>query len=148
MLFGACSTCVRLPQGDCTCKQLINSSRSPRVSPHYYFPGGVKFPQGEESAVIYCMKNYLFYEDATCYNLCDFNDVTAFSSLFFLALHYCFLFYIFFLLWLFLSLFLIYIVFFLRSSFSWLCCSFSRAPFSPECCFYWLFLWPLLPSSS
>ena len=55
--------------------------------------------------VIYCMKNYLFYKDATCYNLCDFNDVTAFSSLFFLALHYCFFLYIFFLLLLFLWLF-------------------------------------------
>ena len=143
--------CHRLWHGDCTCKQVVNRLKIPQgLSTLYCFTGGVKFPQGEESAVIHHMKNYLLYKDAIWYNLwpCDFTDVTAFSSLFFLALHYCFLFYIFFLLWLFLSLFLIYIVFFLRSSFSWLCCSFSRAPFSPECCFYWLFLWPLLPSSS
>ena len=37
---------------------------------------------------------------------------------------------------------------FLPGSFSWLCCSFSGAPFSPDCCFSWLFLWPFLPRSS
>ena len=70
----------------------------------------MKFPQGEESAVIHCKKNYLLYKDATCHNLwpCDFTDVTAFSSLFFLALHYCFFLYIFFLLWLLLWLFNFY----------------------------------------
>ena len=41
-------------------------SRSPRVSPHYCFTGGVKFPQGEGSVVIHPMKNYLLYKDATC----------------------------------------------------------------------------------
>ena len=41
-------------------------SRSPRVSPHYCFTGGVKFPQGEGSAVIHHMKNYLLYKGATC----------------------------------------------------------------------------------
>ena len=41
-------------------------SRSPRVSPHYCFTSGVKFPQGEGSAVIHRMKNYLLYKDATC----------------------------------------------------------------------------------
>ena len=41
-------------------------SRSPRVSPHYCFTGGVKFLQGEGSAVIHCMKKYLLYKDATC----------------------------------------------------------------------------------
>ena len=53
--------------------------------------------------MIHHKKNYLFYKDATCQNLWprDFTDVTAFSSPFFLALHYCFFLYIFFLLWLF-----------------------------------------------
>ena len=57
--------------------------------------------------VIHRKKNYWLYKDATCHNLwpCDFTDVTAFSSLFFLALHYCFFLYTFFLLWLFLWLF-------------------------------------------
>ena len=38
---------------------------------------------------------------ATCHNLrpCDFTDVTAFSFLFFLALHYCFFLCMFYLLW-------------------------------------------------
>ena len=66
----------------------------------------MKFPQGEKSAVIHHKKNYMLYKDATCHNLwpCDFTDVTAFSSLFFLALHYCFFLNIFYLLWLFLWL--------------------------------------------
>ena len=57
--------------------------------------------------MIHRKKNYWLYKDATCHNLwpCDFTDVTAFSSLFFLAVHYCFFLYIFFLLWLF-SLFI------------------------------------------
>ena len=37
----------------------------PRVSPHYCFVGGVKFPQGEESAVIHRKKNELLHKDAT-----------------------------------------------------------------------------------
>ena len=45
-------------------------SRSPRVSPHYCFVGGVKFLQGEGSAVIHRKKNYLVYSDVTC--LCEF----------------------------------------------------------------------------
>ena len=59
-----------------------------------------------EVAVIHRKKNYLLYKDATSHNLwpCDFTDVTAFSSVFFLALHYCFFLYIFGLLWLFLWL--------------------------------------------
>ena len=54
--------------------------------------------------MIHHKKNYWLYKYATCHNLwlCDFTDVTAFSSLFFLALHYYFILYIFFLLWLFL----------------------------------------------
>ena len=38
--------------------------------------------------VIHHTKNYLLYKDATCHNLwpCDFTDVTAFSSVFFLEL--------------------------------------------------------------
>ena len=40
-------------------------SRSPRVSSHCFI-GGVKFPQGEGSAVIHCKKTYLLYKDATC----------------------------------------------------------------------------------
>ena len=48
-------------------------SRSPRVSPHYCFAGGVKFPHGEGSAVIHRRKNYLLYKDATClcHSLCQ-----------------------------------------------------------------------------
>ena len=37
---------------------------------------------------------------------------------------------------------------FLPISFSWLWCSFSKALFSPDCCFFWPFLWPLLPTIS
>ena len=75
----------------------------------------MKFPQGEESAVIHCKKNCLLYKDATCHNLwpCDFTDVTAFSSLFFLALHYCFFLCIFFLLWLFFFFFFLTKFFFM-----------------------------------
>ena len=64
----------------------------------------MKFDQGEKSAVIHRTESY---KHATCHNLwpCDFTDVTAFSSLFFLALHYCFFLYIFYLLWLFLWLY-------------------------------------------
>ena len=101
--------------------------------------------KAEESVVIHHKKNYWLYKDATCHNLwpCDFTDVTAFSSLFFLALHYCFFLYIFFLLWLLLWLLNVYIYQVLFHG-----CSFSGAPFSPECCFFWLFLWAFLPSSS
>ena len=42
---------------------------------------------------------------------CDFTVVTAFSSLFFLALRYCFFLYIFFLLWLFVWLFFFFFFF-------------------------------------
>ena len=74
----------------------------------------MKLPQGEESAVIHHMKNYLLYKDAIWYNLwpCDFTDVTAFSSLFFLALHYCSFLYIFFHLWLCVCLFNFFTKFF------------------------------------
>ena len=53
--------------------------------------------------MIHRKKNYLLYKDATCHNLwpCDFTDVTAFPSLFFLALCYCFFLIIFYLVWLF-----------------------------------------------
>ena len=40
-------------------------SRSPRVSLHYCFIGGVTFPQGEGSAVIHCKKNDLLYKNIT-----------------------------------------------------------------------------------
>ena len=132
--------CHRLWQGDCTCKQVVNRLKIPQGLFTLLFQRWS--PQGEESAVIHHKKNYRLYKDATCHNIwaCDFTVVAVFFSLFFLALHYCFFLYIFFLLWLFLWLF-----YFLPSSFSWLCCSFSRAPFSPECCFSWLFLWPFLP---
>ena len=133
--------CHRLWQGDCTCKQVVNRLKIPQVSPHYCFTGGVKFPQGEESVVIDCLKNYLLYKDATCHNLWCY--CFLFSVLFSIALN-CFFLYIFYLLWLFLWLFKKK----LPSSFPWLCCSFSRASFSPECCFSWLFLWLLLPNSS
>ena len=88
--------------------------------------------------VIHHMKNYWLYKDATCHNLwpCDFTDVTAFSSLFFLALHYCFFLYISFLLWLLLWVLNVYQVIFHG-------CSFLGAPFSPNVafsgCFFGLF---------
>ena len=113
--------------------------------------------------MIHHKKNYWLYKYATCHNLwlCDFTDVTAFSSLFFLALHHCFFLYIFFLLWLLLWLFNFYQVRFHGYSF-------SGAPFSPECCFFcpvlggwflalrrspissdWFFVWlSLRPSST
>ena len=47
-------------------KQVVNRLKSPRVSPHHCFTGGVKFLQGEESVVIHCKKNYLLYKDTTC----------------------------------------------------------------------------------
>ena len=130
--------CHRLWHGDCTCKQVVNRLKIPQgLSTLYCFTGGVKFPQGEESAVIHHKKNYLLYKDATC----DFIDVTAFSSVFFLALHYCFFLFIFFLLK-FYGFFFGFLIF-LPISFSWLCCSFSRAP-SPlsaafSGCFFGLF---------
>ena len=65
----------------------------------------------------------------------------CFLFVFFLALRYCLFLYIFFLVWLFLWLFFIFYQVLFHG------CSFSRASFSPECCFFWLFLWPLLPSS-
>jgi len=88
--------------------------------------------------VIHRKKNYWFYKDASCHNIwpCDFTDVTAFSSLFFLALHHFFFLYIFFLLWLFVWLFNFFTKFFFMGT------------FSPEYCFFWLFLWPFLPGSS
>ena len=62
MVFGG-SARHSLWQGDFTHnrKQIVN-----RVSPHYCFTGGVKFLQGEGSAVIHRTKNYLLYKDATC----------------------------------------------------------------------------------
>ena len=44
---------------------VVNGSRSPRVSPHYCFAGGAKFPRGEGSAVIHRKKNDLIQKDAT-----------------------------------------------------------------------------------
>ena len=41
-------------------------AQPPRVSPHYCFVGGVKFPQGEGSAVIHRKKNDLLHKDAIC----------------------------------------------------------------------------------
>ena len=64
---GVYSTCVT----DCgmviaLVNRLQTGSRSPRVSPHYCITGGVKFLQGEGSAVIHRMKTHLLYKDATC----------------------------------------------------------------------------------
>ena len=56
-----------LLQGEYTRKQVVNRLKIPQgLSPHYCFIGGVKFPQGEGSAVIHCKKNNLLYKDATC----------------------------------------------------------------------------------
>ena len=132
----------------------------------------MKFPQGEESAVIHRKKNYWLYKDASCNNIwpCDFTDVTAFSSLFFLALHHFFFLYIFFLLWLFLWLFLIFyqvlfhgcvlfqghflhwVLLFLAVSLALFCpvllggclLALHRAPISSD----WFFIWHSLRPSS
>ena len=94
--------------------------------------------------MIHRKKNYQLYKDATCHNLrvCDFTDVAAFSSLFFLALQYCIFLCIFFLLWLFLWLFQFFTRFFFTVALF-----FFMATFVPESCFSWQFLWPFLPSS-
>ena len=42
---------------------IVNKLKSPRVSPHYCFVGGVKFPQGEGSSVIHRKKNDLLHKD-------------------------------------------------------------------------------------
>ena len=44
---------------------IVNKLKSPRVSPQYCFVGGVKFPQGEGSTVIYRKKNDLLHKDTT-----------------------------------------------------------------------------------
>ena len=49
-------------------EKVVNRLRSPRVSPHYCFIGGVKFPQGEGSAVIHCKKNDPLQKMANTYN--------------------------------------------------------------------------------
>ena len=41
---------------------IANKLKSPRVSPHYCFVGGVKFPPGEGSAVIHRKKNDLLHK--------------------------------------------------------------------------------------
>ena len=41
---------------------IVKKLKSPRVSPHYCFVGGVKFPQGEGSAVIHRKKNDLLHK--------------------------------------------------------------------------------------
>ena len=51
-------------------EKVVNRLRSPRVSPHYCFIGGVKFPQGEGSAVIHRKKNDLLHKDATYMYVC------------------------------------------------------------------------------
>ena len=43
----------------------VNRLRSSRVSPHSCFAGGVKFPLGEGSAVIYREKNDLLHKAIT-----------------------------------------------------------------------------------
>ena len=43
----------------------LTVSRSPRVSPHSYFVGGVKFSKGEGSAVFHRKKNDLLDNGAT-----------------------------------------------------------------------------------
>ena len=130
MLFGVYSTC-----------HMVNRLKIPQGFSTLLFHQWSEVPSRGEFCgdSIHHTKNYLLYKDATCHNLwpCDFTDVTAFSFLFFLALHYCFFLSMFYLLWVFSLKF-----------FSWLWCSFSRAPFFPDCCFFWLFLWPLLPTSS
>ena len=72
LLHMACSTktlhvCHSLWQGEfiCSHKQVVNRLKPPRVSPHYCFIGGVKFPQGEGSAVIHHKKNDLLHKDAS-----------------------------------------------------------------------------------
>ena len=72
LLHVACSTktvhvCHCLWQGEFARnrKQVVNWLKPPRVSPHYCFIGGVKFPKGEGSMVIHHKKNDLLHQDAT-----------------------------------------------------------------------------------
>ena len=52
-------------------KQVINRLKIPQgFSPHYCFVGGMKFPQGEGSAVIHRKKNDLLHKDATYMYVC------------------------------------------------------------------------------
>ena len=108
----------------------------------------MKFPQGENSVVIHHTKNYLLYKDATCHNLwpCDFTDVTAFSFLFFLALHYCFFLCMFYLLWVFsLIFFFMVVMFFFKGTFlPWLLL-FLAVSLASSAQFFCLFLWPFCP---
>ena len=63
---------VSLWQGEFTCnhKQVVNRLKPPRVSPHYCFVSGVKFPKGAGSAVIHRKKNDLLHKDATYIYMC------------------------------------------------------------------------------
>ena len=77
LLHVACSTktlhvCHNLWQGELTHnhKQVVNRPKPPRVSPHYCFIGGVKFPKGEGCAVIHHKKNDLLHKDATYIYVC------------------------------------------------------------------------------
>ena len=73
-------------QGDftCACKQVVNRLKTPMVSPHSCFIGGVKFPQGQGSSMIHRKKNDEVYKDATCLChilwQCDFTCEASFSS--------------------------------------------------------------------
>ena len=64
VLIHAWVTCVN------ACGSVVHSlsetgSRSPRVSPHSCFVGGVNVPQGEGSTVIHRKKNDLLYKETT-----------------------------------------------------------------------------------
>ena len=64
-------------------------SASPRVSPHYCFAGGVKFPQGEGSAVIHRKKNNLLYGDNCLFFVSQPHTCNAtFSSWFYFSGHF------------------------------------------------------------
>ena len=73
-------------QGDftCACKQVVNRLKTPMVSPHFCFIGGVKVPQGQGSSMIHRKKNDQVYKDATCLChilwQCDFTCEASFSS--------------------------------------------------------------------
>ena len=127
---------------DCTCKQVVNGAQDPPGSLHTIVW------LVEWSSLKGRSLWWFTIRKTSCFTKMPLVTISGhvislmlLFSLLFLALHYCFFLYIFFLLWLLLWLLNFYQVLFHGRSF-------SEAPFSPECCFFWPFLWPFLPSSS
>ena len=95
-------------QGVCTYKQLVNKLKIPGSLHTIVSLVEWNSFKGRSPQWFTVRKTTSFTKmPLKCHDIwpCDFTDVTAFSSLFFLAVHYYFFLYIFFLLWLFLWLF-------------------------------------------